>query len=57
MNPMSDPNAGILEEISDQQLDEFSAGTFGGAEYVVSFVMGNLGNFCTATLECQKNCV
>jgi hypothetical protein len=57
---MSDPNAGILEEISDQQLDEFSAGDpilITGIAAAASWVIGNQGWLCTTTLECQRNCV
>lgn len=60
---MANPNVGILEEISDQKLDAVSAAGQGTgtilsslACYGASYVLGNNGNFCTATAECQKNC-
>ncbi|MFI9365853.1 plantaricin C family lantibiotic [Kitasatospora sp. NPDC053057] len=59
---MSNPNVDILEEISEQNLDGLSAGTFTfgpieGVTYTVaSWALGNNGYLCTVTAECQKNC-
>lgn len=60
---MSNPNADIFEEISEQNLQEVSAAGQGWTTtvttlscYGASWVLGNNGNFCTATAECQKNC-
>ncbi|MFD3945269.1 plantaricin C family lantibiotic [Streptomyces sp. NPDC058579] len=59
---MANPNAGILEEIHDQNLDAVAAGQGWGTVvstlgcYGASYVLGNKGNFCTATSECQSNC-
>lgn len=61
---MTDPNANILEEISNQDLEEISAA---GANTVTVFdcaitislcskIIGNPGKFCTVTVECQSNC-
>ncbi|WBP90639.1 plantaricin C family lantibiotic [Kitasatospora cathayae] len=58
---MRNPNVDILEEISEQDLDGLSAGTFTGPIEVLtytaaSWAMGNNGYLCTVTAECQKNC-
>ncbi|GHB75161.1 hypothetical protein GCM10010347_51900 [Streptomyces cirratus] len=60
---MTNPNVGILEEIDDQNLGSVSAaGSKWGTTLTslaclgASYVLGNNGNFCTATAECQSNC-
>lgn len=60
---MANPNVGILEEIDDQNLDTVSAAGQGWGTtlssltcFGASYVLGNNGNFCTATAECQNNC-
>lgn len=57
------PNADVLTEIADQSVDDIRAGGQGWTTtvttiscYGVSWAVGNDGNFCTATVECQKNC-
>ncbi|CAM5436112.1 hypothetical protein SABIM44S_02156 [Streptomyces abikoensis] len=57
---MQNPNVDILEEISEQNLEGLSAGTFTievAVTYTVaSWALGNNGRLCTATAECQGNC-
>ncbi|MCQ8769246.1 plantaricin C family lantibiotic [Streptomyces sp. KLMMK] len=56
---MQNRNVDILEEISEQNLDGLSAGTFTievVTYTVASWALGNNGRLCTATVECQKNC-
>lgn len=62
-NKPTDPNADVLAEIDDQALEDAQAGGQGPGTtvttltcYGVSWAVGNDGNFCTATVECQKNC-
>ena len=56
-------NAGIFEEISDQYVPEANAAGQGWGTlvttltcYGASWALGNEGNFCTGTIECQKTC-
>lgn len=58
---MGNPNVGILEEIDDQHLEDFSAA--GAWDFITSLscvgasmLIGNKGKLCTATVECQNNC-
>ena len=64
---MSNPNASIFEEISDQHLEDLGAGAavqpagwtatlIGITNCVISYFIGNHGYVCTATVECQKTC-
>lgn len=60
---LPDPNADVLAEIADQAVADTSAGGQGWTTtvttvtcYGVSWAIGNNGNFCTATVECQNNC-
>ncbi|MEP7762683.1 plantaricin C family lantibiotic [Sanguibacter sp. 25GB23B1] len=62
-NRTSDPSVSVLDEIVDQNLEDRSGGGQGWGTtitslscYGVSWVLGNNGNFCTATTECQSNC-
>lgn len=61
-NPEINRNADVLAEIDDQFVDSEQAGQGWGTIvttvtcYGVSWALGNDGNFCTATVECQKNC-
>lgn len=55
-------NIDVLDEIDEQAAADLSAGqgwtttvTSIGC-YGVSWALGNDGNLCTATVECQKNC-
>jgi hypothetical protein len=56
------PNANVLAEIDEQAVSTAQAGQGWGTTvttltcYGVSWALGNDGNFCTATVECQKNC-
>lgn len=57
------PNADVFAEIEDQALEESQAGRQGIGTtitsltcYGLSWALGNRGNFCTATVECQTNC-
>lgn len=56
-------NVSVLDEIGEQEMIDLQAGTQGPGTlvttltcYGVSYAFGNDGNFCTATVECQKNC-
>ena len=57
----TDPNADVLAEIADQNLEHTQAGQGPGTIvtsltcYGLSWALGNDGNFCTATVECQNN--
>lgn len=61
-NKKSFKNADVFAEIEDQHVVESQAGQGLGTTvttlgcYGVSWAVGNDGNFCTATVECQKNC-
>lgn len=53
-----DPAVSLLEEIEDQDL-AVSGGTDPitiSVYTVTSYVIGNKGYVCTATVECQNNC-
>ncbi|WIE65090.1 plantaricin C family lantibiotic [Curtobacterium sp. MCLR17_036] len=55
-------NVSVLEEIDEQGMSDLQAGQGIGTTvttlscYGVSWALGNDGNFCTATVECQSNC-
>jgi hypothetical protein len=55
-------NVGVLEEIDEQGMSDLHAGQGIGTTvtslscYGVSWALGNDGQLCTATVECQKNC-
>ncbi|WP_017626724.1 plantaricin C family lantibiotic [Nocardiopsis chromatogenes] len=60
---MSNPNAGILEEIGEQGLARIAFGAdahpntiSNGCTIVISAVIGNEGRVCTLTVECQDGC-
>lgn len=61
-NPRINPNADVLAEIDDQSVVSDQAGQGWGTTvttlscYGLSWALGNDGNFCTATVECQNNC-
>lgn len=56
-------NATVMEEIADQHITDANAGGQGWGTlvttltcYGASWAIGNEGQFCTGTLECQKSC-
>ncbi|WP_017626723.1 plantaricin C family lantibiotic [Nocardiopsis chromatogenes] len=60
---MANPNAGILAEIDDQNLQKIAFGadtspnTITGMPCIgISQALGNPGQVCTLTVECQDGC-
>ncbi|WP_432932549.1 plantaricin C family lantibiotic [Microbispora sp. CA-135349] len=59
MKGTTSPNAGILQEIENQDIETArSAGSLTLIECytVASWVLGNPGAICTLSVECQKSC-
>lgn len=56
------PNPEVLAEIDDQYVADLNAGQGPGTLvttvgcYGVSWALGNDGNFCTGSVECQGTC-
>ena len=57
-----DPSVALLDEIKDQDLN-VSGGAPASPTFIdcitytiTSYVLGNKGSVCTATVECQNNC-
>lgn len=59
---MSPSTVSLIEEIAEQDQSRTSGGQGWTttvttlACYGVSWALGNNGQFCTATVECQNNC-
>ncbi|MDA2803852.1 plantaricin C family lantibiotic [Nocardiopsis suaedae] len=60
---MTNPNAGILEEIGEQGLAQIAFGADAHPNPITfpscatpSIILGNQGKVCTLTVECQDGC-
>ncbi|GCD97072.1 plantaricin C family lantibiotic [Embleya hyalina] len=62
MNPMYEGDISLLEEIADQDLQHDAAYYAGTGSITITTItifsndLGNHGNWCTLTKECQRSC-